>query len=162
MVSPQCSANQESPAFTHGECQLKGGYKVTKKQKRFFDVARAVSKTSDHPKVRIGCCIVKKRRILSVGVNLMKSHPMQKKYNKYRELTMDVNHIHNNIHAEFDAVLKANPDELVGADIYVYREDFWGKRSLCRPCEACMRLLKSRKIKAVYYTGYNSFHKEEL
>ena len=119
---------------------------MTKKEIKFFEVAKAVAKTSEYPRIKIGCCIVKKNRILAVGVNLVKSHPMQKIFNKYRDI--DPNRIYNNIHAELDAMLKvANKKDLEGADIYLYREDVFGQRKMSKPCPACSQILKMYKIK---------------
>jgi len=129
--------------------------------KKWFNVAKAVSKTSIYPRIKIGCCIVKKNKILSVGVNLLKSHPSQKKFNSFRGI--DINKIHNNIHAEFDAVLKvSNKDSLFGADIYIYRESKDGRIRICRPCRACMMMLKFYGLKNVYYTTEDGYCREEI
>ena len=128
---------------------------------KFFNVAKAVSKTSDYPRIKIGCCIVKKNKILSVGANLLKSHPTQKSFNKYRDI--DTDKMHNNIHAEFDAILKvANKNNLNGADIYLYRENYNGELRMCRPCKACMMMLKVYSIKNIYYTTADGYCKEEV
>ena len=128
---------------------------------KFFEVAKAVSKTSEYPRVKIGCCIVKKNKILAVGVNLLKSHPIQKVFNEFRGL--DTNKIHNNIHAELDAILKVrHREDLEGADIYIYREDVEGKKRICKPCSACKNLLKLYKLRTVYYTADDSYCIEYL
>lgn len=121
-----------------------------------FNVAKAIAKTSEYPRVKIGCCIVKKNRVLAVGINMVKSHPLQKQYNAYRPL--DENHIHNNIHAELDAIRKCQAKDLIGADIYVYREDSSGKLRMCKPCEACTELIKKCGIKRIYYTDVDGFY----
>ena len=129
--------------------------------KKWFNVARAVSKTSEYPRIKIGCCIVKRNKILAVGVNLLKSHPMQKRFNKYRGI--DTDRIHNNIHAELDAILKvANKEELSGADIYLYREDVFGIIKISKPCPACKHILKLYGIKNIYYTDNDMYCKERL
>lgn len=128
---------------------------------KFFEVAKAVSKTSEYPRIKIGCCIVKRNRILAVGVNLLKSHPMQKRFNKYREI--DTNRIRNNIHAELDAILKvANKEDLIGADVYLYREDKFGIRKMSKPCPACTQMLKMYGIKNIYYADYDRYCEERL
>ncbi|MBP3886713.1 MAG: hypothetical protein J6F30_03505 [Cellulosilyticum sp.] len=128
--------------------------------KKYFNVARTVSKTSQYPRIKIGCCIVKKNVVLAVGVNKYKSHPLQKKYNKFR--SMDESHIHNNIHAELDAIIKCNRQDLIGASIYVYREDSFGNLRMCRPCEACRKLIRDSGIKEVYYTTGEGLCREVL
>ena len=56
---------------------------MTRKQKSFFEAAEAVSRTSEFPRVHIGCVVTNgNHRIISSGCNSTKSHPLQKKYNK--------------------------------------------------------------------------------
>lgn len=124
--------------------------------KRLFEVAKAVSRTSQYPRVKIGCCIVKKGIILAVGTNLVKSHPLQKHYNRLRGL--DTDHIHNNIHAELDAIRKCKSKDLAGADVYVYREDNEGNLRMCKPCPACMELIKNSGVKRVHYTDVDGYY----
>ena len=134
---------------------------MTKRELRFFDVAKSVAKTSEYPRIKIGCCIVKRTKILTVGVNLLKSHPAQKRFNKYRGI--DTNKIYNNIHAELDAILKvANKNELEGSDIYLYREDVSGIMKMSKPCPACTHMLREYGIKNIYYTDKNKYYKERL
>ena len=98
---------------------------------------------------------------MSVGVNKCKSHPMQKMYNKYRDI--DINHICNNVHAEMDAILKvSNKQNLIGADIYIYRSDTRGNLRICRPCAACMAIIRECGIKNIYYTDVDGMHQEVL
>ena len=129
-------------------------------QQKFFNVAKAVAKTSQYPRIKIGCCIVKKNKILAVGVNQLKSHPMQKRYNKFRPLNND--NINNNIHAELDAVIKCNKDDLIGASIYVYRESSDTQLRMCKPCEACTELIKRCGIKTIYYTDVDGYYSRLL
>lgn len=134
---------------------------MNKKEIRFFNVAKVISRTSEYPRIKIGCCVVKKNRILAVGINLLKSHPMQKYYNRQR--CMDINKIYNHIHAELDAVLKVyDKVELKNADIYIYREDHIGIKRMCRPCPACMYMLKKYRLRYIYYTNDNNYVREEI
>ena len=58
---------------------------MTKKQKSFFDAAKAVSKMSDFPRIHIGCVATYgNHRIISSGCNSTKTHPVQKRLNKER------------------------------------------------------------------------------
>ena len=129
------------------------------KDKKYFDLARAAALTSPYPKIKIGCCIIKKNRILSVGTNLVKSHPMQKELNRYREI--DVNRIHNNIHAEVETIIKCSQD-LTNAVLYTYREDTHGHIRKSRPCPACMELLRRHGIKEIHYTTDDGYCQELL
>ena len=45
--------------------------------------------------------------------------------------------------------------------IFVYRESC-GKTRMCRPCPSCMKALKDRGIKHIYYTSENGYNYERL
>ena len=134
---------------------------ITQKDIKYFNVAKTVARTSEYPRIKIGSCIVKKNKILGVGINMVKSHPTQKIYNKNRGI--DINRIYNNIHAELDAILKvANKKDLEGASIYLYRENSTGEIRMCRPCSACMALLQKYHLRYIYYTNEGNLCKEEI
>ena len=51
----------------------------------YFAAAKAVSELSDHKHYKIGAVVVMNHRIISSASNSnSKTHPLQKKYNKYR------------------------------------------------------------------------------
>lgn len=120
---------------------------MNKKDIRYFSVAKAVSKTSDYGRINIGCCIVKRKDIVSVAANLKKSHPLQEKLNK------DCRGFETKgcIHAELLAIIKSSVS-LEGAILYVYREDRNGNIANCRPCRACMSAIKQSGIREINYT----------
>ena len=65
---------------------LKGGnsYGTRVVNPHFFAKAKLASKLSDYPRYHIGCVVAYKKQILSVGFNTVKTHPIQKIYNKER------------------------------------------------------------------------------
>ena len=115
---------------------------------KFFKVAEAIANTSLFPRVHIGACLVKKKAVISVGVNSQKSHPLQKRYNKFRNLDQDIHHF---LHAELDALIRTNED-LTGAEVFVFRRNRRGELAIARPCAACAAALIDRGIKKVHYT----------
>lgn len=86
---------------------------------RYFSIAKEVSHLSKMERIKIGAVIVKKHHILGKGTNIKKSHPLQKKFNRFRA---KFSKHHNYLHAETDAVLHSDRKELNGASIYLYRE----------------------------------------
>lgn len=101
---------------------------------------------------KLAAAITYKKQILTVGINSMKSHPLQTEYGK------NVDSIY--LHAEIDAIrkaLKIMPEEyLLKCDMYILRikKDYdhnW-IRGLARPCCGCMKAIKDYGIKRVYYT----------
>lgn len=129
---------------------------MTRKQKSFFEAAEAISKSSDYPRVHIGCVVTdKNHRIISSGCNSNKTHPIQKKYNRER---FDVDSCHS-LHAEITALLplmKENID-FSRVEIYTHRRLINGKLGISRPCPSCMRLIKELGIKKIYYTTENGY-----
>ena len=134
---------------------------MTKREKRYFDLAKAVAMSSEHNKVHIGAVIINKKQIISTAANSLKSHPLQKVLNLHRFSKSVIMQMKNTLHAEINAILRAKTN-LYGAEIFVYREDKNGRISLCRPCNACMAEIKKVGIKTIYYTTYDGFCKEEI
>lgn len=133
---------------------------MVKRDFHYFKIAKAVSKTSTFDRIRIGCIIVYKKEILSAGVNVKKSHPMQKKYNSLRFNCQP--EYHHYLHAEMRAIINAGKDNLSGACIYVYREDKRGNLAPSRPCNACMEVIKKYGIKKIFYTTEDGYCEEVI
>ena len=125
---------------------------MTKRDLKFYSVAKAVSKTSTYGKILIGAIIVYKREIISVGANCRKTHPLQMLYDRYRDSSVDW--CHHYLHAEMNAIIHADKEYLPNSVIYIFREDRNGKIANCRPCEACMNMIKDVGIKKIYYTSF--------
>lgn len=89
-----------------------------------------------------GCVIFRDNQIVSLGYNMNRRVPRLYEYG----YTRNCKH-----HAETHALLKANPDELVGSSILVVRK---GKTKLCnsKPCSTCMSLIVESGIDTVYYS----------
>ena len=125
----------------------------------FFAKAKLVSKLSDYPRYHIGCVVVYKKQILSVGFNSVKTHPIQKIYNKER---FDCDSTPHSLHAEISALifLKDRKDiDWSNVELYTYRENKAGELALSKPCKSCMALIESLGIKKINYTvngGYES------
>ena len=133
---------------------------LNKKDLRFFSIAREVSKKSTYKKVHIGAIIVRKNTVIGEGANMIKSHPLQAKYNNLNP-NMEGNHTHS-IHAEVSAIVHTGTTELDDCVIYIYRDDRTGHIAMCRPCIGCMKLIKAVGIKTIYYTTNEGFCEEHL
>lgn len=134
---------------------------MTRKQKSFFEAAEAMSKTSEFPRVHIGCVVTNgNHRIISSGVNSTKTHPIQKKYNKER-FDEDTTH---SLHAELDALLPLLKEDIdfSKVEVYTYRELADGTMAMSRPCPSCMKLIKDLGIKNIYYTTQDGYAHEEI
>ena len=134
---------------------------LTKRHKAYFDAACAVSKLSDFPRIKIGCVAVYKHRIISSGYNKTKTHPLQKRVNKYR-FDADTNHT---IHSEIDCLsqlIGRNDIDFKDVSLYICRTLADGSLGTCRPCSGCMALIRELGIRHIYYTNEDSYIYEEL
>lgn len=99
----------------------------------------------------MGAVIVNKKPI-SVGCNLMKTHP---KYANGKETTLS-------IHAEVKAILSCPRRQLTGAEIHVFRANRDGSTALAKPCENCLAVLEEVGIKRVYFTTQDGYERMDL
>lgn len=107
---------------------------------KFFQLARQLAKKSLYHH-QIGAVVVKKNKPIGLGWNKPhKTHPLSS--NAFKT-----------VHAELDAILGLSRQELLDADIYIYREYKSGMPATSRPCAHCRELLKSVGIRNVYFTS---------
>lgn len=133
---------------------------MTAKDYKYFEVARTVSYTSDFRRVKIGAVVVIKRHIVAVGANSTKTHPIQKKYNKFRFDIINNDTVHS-LHAETQALLSVpHGIDLTEASIYTYRENAKGELVKSRPCPSCIELIKDLGIRKIYYTTNEGYCEE--
>lgn len=136
---------------------------LSRREQRFFNVAKAVARTSNYHGTHVGCCVVNKGVVVSVGCNSEKTHPIQMIYNKYRDFNPKTTM--NKLHAETHAL-----SPLIGKNIdwsktsvYVYRELKNGKPAISKPCPACSQLIRDLGISQVFYIDEdNNFVKERI
>ena len=133
---------------------------MTKRERAYFGAAKAVSELSDH-RCKIGAIVVLKHRIVSSACNSdCKTHPLQKRYNRYR-FSEDPPH---KCHAELLALIPLikNNVDLSNASIYTYRQHRDGSLACARPCPSCMELIKDVRITRLFYTTDDGFAREYL
>lgn len=117
---------------------------------------------SDFNKIHIGCVAVYKNQVLAVGYNTNKTHPLQKKFNKYRHMYYGNVEPMPKLHAEMSCLvqIKDMNIDFSKVELYIYRENRNGKLAISRPCGACMRMIDSLGIKKIHYTTDNGFASE--
>ena len=133
---------------------------LTRTEKSFFKIAQSLSTMSDH-RVKIGCVVVNKHRIVSSGHNSnSKCHAVQAQ--------LDMKYFNCNcsgkVHAETSALiplLKSNED-YSRATLYTYREYKDGSLAMSRPCSRCMELIKRLGITTIKYTTDHGYAVEYL
>lgn len=114
---------------------------------KYFELAKKLSKKSNHHTYSLGCVIASRKEIVGVGTNQIKTHPKS-------------THPYSMLHAEMHAIIGANPAHLLGADAFVYRASKAKNQTtaLAKPCPYCMAMLRGVGVKRVYFTtttGYD-------
>ena len=128
----------------------------------YFNKARDASRLSDYSKQHIGCVVVYKRHVISVGFNSNKTHPIQKLYNKER---FDSDSTPHSLHAEITALLflKDRKDiKWSDVELYTYRENKRGELRMSKPCKSCMALIKDLGINKVHFTINDGYDELEV
>ena len=131
---------------------------LTKGEMSYFRIAKEISSLSDH-RVKIGCVIVDKHRVISSGHNSnSKTHRIQAEIDtKYFGCECV-----GKLHAEVSALIPLiqNRYDISNATVYTYRMDRNGNIAMSRPCPRCMELIKRCGIRKVKYTTADGFAKE--
>lgn len=119
-----------------------------------FVVAQDVTKVRS---ARMAAAIYQRNKLISVGVNTHKTHPMAKRYQKHQKT--------NCLHAEVAAIKNAlrHTKKLAGMSLYVARAVFDSGRTHAswanaKPCIGCQQAIRAHQISRVYYTiGPNEY-----
>ena len=134
---------------------------LTRRQRSFFESAKAASLLSDHPQFHLGCVIVDGSRIISSGCNsITRCSPIQQK--------LDHNRFgggHKGVcHAETSALLPLirQRADLASCTAYLYRSHKDGSLAISRPCSGCMSLLRAVGIRRVFFTVEGGYAVEDI
>jgi len=99
-------------------------------------------------KVRLAAAILYKNKIVSIGRNQYKTHPIMLRFCKNPEAIY--------LHAEVDAINRAKKiltvSELSKATLVVIRIKKDGSYAMAKPCEGCQDCINHHNIKKVFYT----------
>lgn len=127
---------------------------------RYFYKASQIADISDFAKINIGCVAVYQGNIIGVGFNTNKTHPLQKKYNRYR----DGENFIPKLHAEINCLNSIRHFDINFSKVklYIYRKRKDQDFGMSRPCPSCMAAIKDLGIKHVYYTTNYGFAYEEM
>jgi tRNA(Arg) A34 adenosine deaminase TadA len=103
---------------------------------------------------KLAAAVVYKKTVISIGLNQMKTHPLQSEFGTNEDSIY--------LHAEIDAIRKAlqiiDREQLRLCDMYVarvkkpYPETEFYVTGLSKPCPGCLKAIRSFGIKNVYFT----------
>lgn len=119
---------------------------------KLFDKARKIASISDFAKIHVGCVAVYHGKIIGVGCNTNKTHPVQKYYNQFRDSSET---FIPKLHAEINCLnqIKNFNINFSKVRLYIYRIRKDQPYGMSRPCPSCMAAVKDLGIREIYYTS---------
>lgn len=116
---------------------------------KFFDLAKKLSKFSDHTQHHLGCVIVRGNKVVGMGFNQLKTHSRSP-------------HKYKSIHAEFHAIIKSRYEDLTGCEAYIYRENKSGDLAMARSCSYCMDAFRVAGIRKIFFSSPTGYQMEKI
>ena len=122
-----------------------------------------VAAANPNDREKFAAAVVYRNRIISIGMNSMKSHPMAAKYGKNEHAIF----LHAEVAAIKNALREINVDDFSKCDIYITRvkkekpfsnKFIWG---LSKPCRGCERAIAEFGLKRTIYTCDNGEYDEQ-
>lgn len=95
---------------------------------------------------RMAAVITRRSKVISIGLNKHKTHPMAKRFQKHSKAEC--------LHAEIDAIRNAikNGETLQNCSIYVARVLKNNQLALAMPCEGCKDAIDTYGISNTFWT----------
>lgn len=121
--------------------------------KRTIDLAKAMCPLNFERRTSHVAFLVKKSKIVHIGVNLAKSHPitMEHEYQEYQ---------HTGVHAELNVCIKSGKENLRKYKLVVIRINRHNKMTNSKPCLGCQGIINQFDVGEVWYsTDEGSFEK---
>jgi deoxycytidylate deaminase len=100
---------------------------------------------------KMAAVIYDRNRLISIGLNSHKTHPLAKQFQK---------NVHAlKIHAEIAAIVNAR-QSVEGMSMFIARVNRSGLPMLAKPCNGCFRAITAFGIKNVHWTEnyYDGYH----
>ena len=105
---------------------------------RKINTAYDAATLSRHTKYRLGASLFRGSRLVSTGVNQIKTHTKSP-------------HSYRMIHAEIDALLRAEPETVSGSTLFVVRILKNLRFASSKPCDCCWEMASSLGVRRVVY-----------
>lgn len=96
--------------------------------------------------------IYSKNKLLSIGINSPKTHPINLKYNYINKQKDKISHIVGT-HSEMSAVLKLGINSCEDLIIINTRINRKNEIDYSKPCNGCMEMLKELRFSKIFYTN---------
>ena len=128
---------------------------------KYFQKAHQIATISDYKKTHVGCVAVYQGQVIGLGCNCNKTHPIQKKYNRYRKPS---DSMLPKLHAEISCLnqIKHLDINFSKVKLYIYRIRKDQPFGMARPCPSCMAAIRDLGIRNIYYTTNDGYAHEKL
>lgn len=114
---------------------------IPRRYYRFAETALNLARELENDmSFRFCAMIVSRNRVLSIGYNTLRTHPMMS--STYTQA----------IHAECDAIIRCPADSLRGSDMIVARAGGYNFCKPAKPCSFCQGIIARCGIRRVYHT----------
>lgn len=95
--------------------------------------------------------IFERNRLISIGINNPKTHPLNLKYNYIGKKQLKINDVVGT-HSEMSAVIKIGPENCKGLTIVNTRVNRNNELDYSCPCNGCRDMIKKLGFKKLLYT----------
>ena len=103
--------------------------------------------------------ILDRNRIISIGLNSLKTHPLNLKYNYVNKSNQNLSNIVGT-HSELSAVIRLGEEDCSGLTLINTRINRNNKLDFSAPCNGCMDMIKQLNFEKIYYSNFvGSFEK---
>lgn len=103
--------------------------------------------------------ILDRNRIISIGLNSLKTHPLNLKYNYVNKNNQNISSIVGT-HSELNAVIKLGEEDCSGLTLINTRINRNNKLDYSAPCRGCLDMAKQLNFKNIYYSNSNGVFNE--
>ena len=128
---------------------------------KYFNKAHQIATISDYKKTHVGCVAVYQGQVIGLGCNCNKTHPVQKKYNRYRKPS---DSMLPKLHAEINCLnqIKHMGINFSKVKLYIYRIRKDQPFGMARPCSSCMAAIRDLGVRNIFYTTNDGYAHEKL
>jgi deoxycytidylate deaminase len=120
---------------------------MTKHQRRLTELLVIAEDVSTFRKNKHAAAIYIGNKLISIGVNQLKTHPLQRRFGANQESI----YLHAEIDAIRNALKKISPLDIERATLYIAHVRN-GRPKISKPCKGCARAIIHFGIKDVYWT----------
>ena len=120
---------------------------MSRHEKRLLDLLTIADDLSDFDKHKHAASIFIGNRLVAIGVNQLKSHPLQKKFGMSDESI----YLHAEVDAIRNALKKVSPLDLKKATMYVAKSKS-GAARMSKPCTGCQKAIIHFGIPNIFWT----------